>query len=164
MNYRINNDVLAKKEIRFGTMIVDSTCNYALIFSLGFILGILDLLGFSGPMNFILEMDTAESWLLSVVMFLIYFITFETLMQRTIGKFIFKTKVVMEDGSKPKPADIIIRSMCRLIPFDALSFLGEDGRGWHDSMSDTYVVDSVKFDNKIKQLLELNSKKEIETI
>lgn len=48
---------------------------------------------------------------------------------KTIGKYITKTIVVMEDGSKPKASDIVLRSLCRLIPFDAFSFLGTEGKG-----------------------------------
>jgi hypothetical protein len=48
--------------------------------------------------------------------------------------------VVDENGNKPEYQTIMIRSLCRLIPFDALSFLGATSRGWHDSISRTYVV------------------------
>ena len=75
-----------------------------------------------------------------------------------LGKFVTGTMVLMEDGSKPTFKDIFIRSLCRLIPFEAFSFLGAEGRGWHDSMSDTYVVDVKKHQAK------LNSQSEIELI
>ena len=58
--------------------------------------------------------------------------------------------VVLEDGTKPTTSDIVIRSLCRFIPFEAFSFLGDEGRGWHDSLSDTYVVDVEKL-NAIKK-------------
>ncbi|MFL9844612.1 RDD family protein [Flavobacterium rhizosphaerae] len=80
--------------------------------------------------------NLAHSCLFSVV----YYTIFEATTQRTVGKFITGTKVVMEDGSKPGWRVIIIRSLCRMIPFDAFSFLGSNARGWHDSLSSTYVV------------------------
>jgi uncharacterized RDD family membrane protein YckC len=35
-----------------------------------------------------------------------------------------------------------------LIPFEQFSFFGEDGKGWHDSISKTYVVDIAKYEAK----------------
>ena len=64
--------------------------------------------------------------------------------------------MVLKDGSNPGIGDIFIRSVCGEIPFDALSFLGDQGRGWHDSISETYVVDEVKFKIKKKTELELD--------
>ena len=61
----------------------------------------------------------------------------------------------MEDGSKPIFQDIFLRSLCRFIPFEVFSFLGSEGRGWHDSMSNTYVVDIAKFEAKKKSQSEL---------
>ena len=55
----------------------------------------------------------------------------------------------MEDGTKPDAQTIIKRTLCRLIPFDGLSFFGTPSRGWHDSMSDTYVVKKDLFDEKV---------------
>lgn len=75
---------------------------------------------------------------------------------RSIGKYFTKTKVVMEDGSVPKTTDIILRTLCRLIPFNAFSFFNDEARGWHDSMSDTYVVDIEKFEAKRNTQSELD--------
>jgi len=36
--------------------------------------------------------------------------------------------------------DIAQRTLCRLIPFDALSFLFNDSVGWHDTLSKTRIV------------------------
>lgn len=83
-----------------------------------------------------------------VVFALIYFgIEFLT-KGRSLGKLITKTTVVLEDGSKPNALDYLKRSFSRIIPFDALSFLGAEGRGWHDTISKTYVVDIAKFESK----------------
>ncbi|WNH08862.1 hypothetical protein [Thalassobellus suaedae] len=43
-----------------------------------------------------------------------------------------------------------------MIPFDALSFLGTIGKGWHDSISSTYVVDIGRFEAKKKTFSELD--------
>lgn len=69
-----------------------------------------------------------------------YYLVFKALFRRAIAKFITRTIVVNKNGLKPGFGAIFIRTLCRLIPFDALSFLGKSGRIWHDSISNTYVV------------------------
>lgn len=71
---------------------------------------------------------------------LTYYIVLEALFGRTLGKLITGTKVVGEDGNSASFGQIIGRSLSRLIPFEAFSFLGATGRGWHDSLAKTYVV------------------------
>lgn len=63
---------------------------------------------------------------------------------RSLGKFITGTKVVMIDGSTPTTKGYFYRSLCRIIPFDALTFLGENG--WHDKISKTTVVNKKAFE------------------
>lgn len=46
--------------------------------------------------------------------------------------------VVKENGGLPTGNDFLKRNFSRIVPFDALSFLGS--LGWHDSWSDTRVV------------------------
>jgi len=70
--------------------------------------------------------------------YLLYYILFEGITGRTIGKFITGTKVL----SLKKENPLIVRSLARLIPFNDLSFLFSDGRkGWHDRISNTIVVE-----------------------
>lgn len=57
---------------------------------------------------------------------------------RTLGKFITKTKVVKEDGSLITWKDALLRSLCRLVPFEPFSALG--GQPWHDKWTKTIVV------------------------
>ena len=75
---------------------------------------------------------------------------------KTVGKFITKTRVVKADGSNPKPLDYLGRSFSRIIPFEALSFLGSEGRGWHDTISKTYVVEEKRFKDKLRALNNLD--------
>ena len=69
-----------------------------------------------------------------------YYIILEGAFGRTIGKFITGTRVVRFDGYKPHLPQIIGRTFARFIPFEAFSFLGGSGNGWHDSLSGTRVV------------------------
>lgn len=70
----------------------------------------------------------------------IYYSFFEGFTGRSIGKFFTKTKVVTEEGDKPDFSTILVRSVCRHIPFNAFSFLSTDAAGWHDRFSKTRVV------------------------
>jgi uncharacterized RDD family membrane protein YckC len=71
--------------------------------------------------------------------FIGYYAIMEIKFQKTIGKFITKTKVVKMNGEKPENSDIISRTFCRLIPFDRISFLFVKN-GIHDFLSKTKVV------------------------
>lgn len=73
--------------------------------------------------------------------FLIYYFVMEAVFQRTPGKFVTKTIVVNESGGKPKLSFIFFRTLCRLIPFDHISFLFVR-KGFHDYLSNTTVVDA----------------------
>jgi uncharacterized RDD family membrane protein YckC len=68
---------------------------------------------------------------------------------RSLGKFITGTKVVMIDGSAPTTKDYFYRNICRIIPFDQLTFLGENG--WHDKISKTTVVNKKAFEADLSQ-------------
>ena len=62
---------------------------------------------------------------------------------KTVGKMLTKSTVVREDGGRITLGQAFGRSLCRLIPFDAFSFLGSTAVGWHDSISKTRVVKDV---------------------
>ena len=67
-----------------------------------------------------------------------YYLLFETLTGRTLGKLITRTKVIADTGGKPNFMKVLGRTASRLVPFEAFSFLGDNG--WHDSWSGTRVV------------------------
>ena len=105
--------------------------------------------------NFLAELTTFQDYAFSYTFFITYYFSMEALTQKTFGKYITNTMVVLKNGEKPATKDLLIRSLCRIIPFNALSFLGENGKGWHDSISETFVVDIKKFEGKKKQESEL---------
>lgn len=78
--------------------------------------------------------------LLGVIVMMLYYVPLEGLFGRTLGKLIVGTRVVNETGGAPSFQQILIRSLCRFIPFEAFSFFGKDARGWHDSIPRTHVV------------------------
>ncbi len=76
--------------------------------------------------------------LFSVFVYFTYYFIFEIINNRTVGKLFTNTKVIDENGGKPNWGHVLVRTLCRLIPFEPLSFLGV--RGWHDSLSKTMVI------------------------
>lgn len=75
------------------------------------------------------------------IIFLYYFL-FELIWKKTPGKAILKLKVVQTENSKlPWFLSIIIRTTCRFIPFEPLSFLIFKNQFWlHDKLSETSVI------------------------
>ncbi|MBI3134530.1 MAG: RDD family protein [Bacteroidetes bacterium] len=80
------------------------------------------------------------STLLNYGIFIIYFVVMEHTTGKTVGKMMTGTHVVNHKGQKPTLGQIVGRAFARLIPFEAFSFLGEKGIGWHDSLTKTYVI------------------------
>jgi uncharacterized RDD family membrane protein YckC len=74
-----------------------------------------------------------------VVMFL-YFFVLEAVWQRTAGKLLTKTIVVDEDGNKLSIGKTFLRTLCRLIPFEAFSCLVSPSLGWHDRFSKSFGI------------------------
>lgn len=84
--------------------------------------------------------DTGIGWIdiFGWVCIFFYYYIMEATLGTTVGKLITGCVVVDAKGRRTSNAKIAGRSAARFIPFDAFSFLGN--RGWHDSLSDTYVV------------------------
>lgn len=93
--------------------------------------------------------------------FIYYFLMEHFLNGRTVGKYITGTKVISTDGTQPTSQQILYRNLTRLIPFDGLSFFGMNG--WHDSWSDTRVINVKNYiaEIQIKSEIEGLGKKEI---
>jgi uncharacterized RDD family membrane protein YckC len=86
------------------------------------------------------------------IIYVSYCFFFELLISQTIGKLIFGTIVISQDTlSKPTIAQIFIRSICRIIPFEAFSYINSRPCGWHDSISNTIVVTKKELDSSINE-------------
>lgn len=59
---------------------------------------------------------------------------------KTIAKYITGTRAVTTDDRHIELGTALKRSLCRHIPFEPFSFLGEGAEGWHDTMSQTKVI------------------------
>jgi RDD family len=85
-------------------------------------------------------------YLISIPSILFYYLLLEGIFNTSAGKCATNTIVVDADGNNPSIGKRIGRSFCRLIPFDAISFLSGGARGWHDSITGTYVVNCINKD------------------
>ena len=80
------------------------------------------------------------------LLFLISYYSQEIFSGRTIGKFITATRAVNANGSDLDFKKVIVRSICRCIPFEQFTFLfgGNTPRGLHDEISGTQVIKVIK--------------------
>lgn len=155
--FYITDDLIASQGQRLGNYFIDLGFRYLIIFLIGIILAIIgQATGNDKILNWLENISTVEDYLISFSIAILYYFVLELYLSRSLGKFITKTMVVMEDGTKPDAQTIIKRTFCRLIPFDGLSFFGTPSRGWHDSMSDTYVVKKDLFDEKVRLFYSLD--------
>ena len=73
--------------------------------------------------------------------FVLYYFLIEGCFKTTVGKAITNSSIVNSEGQFISIGNAFVRTLCRYIPFEPFSFLiGK--RGWHDTVSDTYVVKS----------------------
>ncbi len=142
----------ANKGLRFLNFLIDyiSIIILAMLF-FGLIAVIIVLV--NPESNIIYQLENMNPLLDRIITSLLYvlliFLSEFLTKGRSLGKFITGTKVVMIDGSAPSTKDYFMRSLCRIIPFDVLTFLGENG--WHDKISKTTVVNKKAFEADLSQ-------------
>ncbi|WP_417194994.1 RDD family protein [Bizionia sp.] len=132
-NKQIVNSNVVGSGVRFLNYLIDIIATYLLILIVFIILGL-----FITPFK-----DSFLAVLLTIITVfgtaMSYYTIMEIKFQKTLGKFITKTKVVKLNGEKPNPSDIINRTICRFIPFDGISYLFVKN-GLHDYLSKTKVI------------------------
>ena len=77
-----------------------------------------------------------------LILFFLYYYLSELYTSKTPAKYITHTKVVSINNDRPSHKSILVRTLSRFIPFDILSFLSTN-LGWHDSLSETLVVEDI---------------------
>jgi Predicted membrane protein/domain len=125
---------LASEGLRLANYLLDLIAVYVLNFIVGLILGLLSM----GR-----GVSVVEAYIFGFMGLFLYFFIFEGVGQKTIGKLITKTRVVMVDGSKPSWGTIALRTLIRIIPFEPFSALGTvSGQRvwWHDRWVNARVV------------------------
>ncbi|QDU74143.1 RDD family protein [Bremerella volcania] len=137
--------VPAGKGLRFANFFIDNIVLNIVTFGIGMVMGV--MLISSGY-----EVDSQGNfvgvplWVNIVINFvhipitLAYYVILEAALGRTLGKLVTGTRVVNAEGNDASFGQVVGRSFARYIPFEVFSFLGQTGRGWHDSLSKTYVV------------------------
>lgn len=120
---------------RFANSIIDTIVFYILLFLVGVFSELFT------PGIIVEESGGFGGIILTYGVLLLYFWVMESTTGKTIGKYVTKTKVVKSDGSRPTAYNVLGRTLCRFIPFDAFSYLGSSVRGWHDTIPDVYVIE-----------------------
>lgn len=60
---------------------------------------------------------------------------------KSLGKLITGTRAVNDDGTKISFQTALKRGFSRIVPFEQFSALGSPSYPWHDSWTNTYVID-----------------------
>lgn len=108
------------------------------------------------------KITLGERVLIVLMYSFILFLTELVTKGRSLGKLITGTKVVKIDGSNLTVTDLLKRNFLRAVPFDFLSFIGNNG--WHDNFSDTAVVKKKRYDrdqNIESDLIKLGNKENL---
>lgn len=148
---------IASKGKRFANYLIDLAV-FLVIY--GIIIFVADALG-ANFMNFLESTPFADNLISALLYFLVMSVQEILFKGQSVGKLITGTLAVMEDGSSIPNDKFFVRSLCRLIPFDALSFFGS--LGWHDKFSKTRVVNKKEFEqnkekfNSIESIGSINS-------
>jgi len=71
-----------------------------------------------------------------------YYYMFEKIFSATPGKFLTQSRLVNSEGLAPANSNVLLRTLCRNIPFDGVSFLVNSS--WHDNLSNTEVFKEKK--------------------
>lgn len=129
-NGSVGAERLASRGKRMSNLMIDDIIYYIL---LGGLLVSVNL-------QALVEAPTWVPYLLLTGVRSVYYLACEATMGRTVGKFVTGTRVVDVSGGKPTFGQIVIRTLCRLVPFEPFSFLFGDPVGWHDSWSKTRVI------------------------
>ena len=136
---------LASKNKRFANYIIDVIGYYIFAIVIGIIWVALNPEDYTSEVY--LDEDSSNvllEYLFGFLIITLYYTLLEYFLQgKTIGKLITKTRAVTEDNRNLDFETALKRSLCRLIPFEAFSFLGDNAVGWHDSLSKTKVIEDI---------------------
>jgi uncharacterized RDD family membrane protein YckC len=128
--------VTASQGKRFANLLVDYVATTAVSFAAGIVMGL--AMGASAS-----ESDlTVAGYVVGLGSTFAYYFLMEGAMGRTLGKLVTGTKVVDAHGNRPTWGAAALRTLCRFIPFEPFSFLSKAARGWHDSLTKTWVISS----------------------
>lgn len=87
--------------------------------------------------KYISEDELALMFVVSATHIILFYFFFELVYRRTPGKFLTNTSVETINNTRPSLTVILLRTLFRLIPLEAISFLFS--ANWHDRFSKTRV-------------------------
>jgi uncharacterized RDD family membrane protein YckC len=126
---------LASATRRFWTFVVDQITILIGLFAFEIAYGV------AYGLDALEALDGAKWWSICIAFYVLYYVSFEVISGRTPGKVLTGTRVVTTGGLALSIRTALVRTLCRLLPFEPMSFsLGE--AWWHDSVSRTQVVRS----------------------
>jgi uncharacterized RDD family membrane protein YckC len=134
----------APKVRRFFNWLIDRLVIMGILFAFGFLVA---LTGNQAAIERLQNIDRITDILVTWTFMVGYYTLMEGMFGFTVGKLITGTRVVDEYGRAPAFRRTLLRSLCRLIPFNALSLLMSDEetrRAWHDSIPKTYVINRLR--------------------
>ena len=130
---------------RFLNYLIDNLLmNYGLSFLTGSVVGLLVGLLFPDYAVRLSESsDTFDVLLLGYMIAIVNYLVYYTICEKafkghTLGKLITGTRVIRDDGDELTFKDALLRSLSRLVPFEAFSAFG--GHPWHDTWTKTSVI------------------------
>lgn len=149
--FTVTNDLLASQGQRFLNLIIDIIVINIIAICIAETVVIFAQISNAFAVSYWIEhMGRIKKITFLLLMMFCYYDLFETYFARTVGKYFTKTMIITQNGLMPDGHVITFRTLCRFIPIEAFSFLGASARGWHDSISKTYVVKKHKFLEKKK--------------
>lgn len=134
-------DVLSEKQNLFTAPLYKRFVNYTIdiICVVLIIILIIFLVNYWGYTFIMTEAEIIQ--ILFLVTYPLYYSLMEYKFGKTMGKFFTGTKVISNDGTELSFGQCLIRSFCRIIPFEYISGLFTSGIFWHDSIPKTLVVE-----------------------
>ena len=128
---------MASKGQRFLNYLIDVIVYYVLIFAFYYV----QASAYSDPYATQSDENVLLSYLYGAIILVVYYFLLENFTGgKTIGKYLTGTRAVNVDNSRIDANQAIGRSLIRLVPFEAFSYLGSSPTGWHDDWSKTKVI------------------------
>lgn len=145
-NILIDDDIIqheiAGSIYRLINYIIDSTIIIICFFLVLILIILTPLEGFifTNP-----NQDINSTWFGEYCIYSILAVTYYTISEyffkgKTIGKYFTDTRAVSLTGHPMDFDTILRRSLFRIIPFEALSFIWDSTSGWHDKWTETKVI------------------------
>lgn len=137
--------IVASKGKRFANYVIDTIGYLLFAVLIGLIIG---LSGSAADSTEFFEEEQSSGlgsllmeYLIGFIMIITYYTFLEYVLKgKSLGKLITGTRAITVDNQRMDFGTTLKRSACRVIPFEAFTFLGDNARGLHDSLSNTKVI------------------------